>query len=536
MVEHMEEGEIYEEQTSFREQLATLTAQMKENLERTQAVERENALFKKENVALKGYESWRVNNHQQIYSLIGFNGEQKHLIGEVNLYVWEEGVNLQTKFIVVDCPSSYNAILGRPWYKWKKELLCLKEQSDSKWRLLVDGSSSYRGCGLGIVLTSPQGDVIQQAIKCDFKETNNKTEYEALLAGLDLTKEMNIKALEITSDSQLIFNQFNGTYQAKHLKMVTYLQTVKERLSSFTEISINQVPRIKNSHADALANLGSVIQAKSGVTVSVIDMQWPIVWKPQEEVKDVLQNISWMTPIISIWLMAHSRMIGVNLKRSEPRQQGECGNHSDSRSLSNKALTTSYYWPTMRADSLNCVLKCDKCQRFAQVSHMPSEKLHSTLAPWPFMKWGMDIVGKMSTTPGQRVFMLALTNYFTKWVEEEAFAKNFCKEWGIQLSFSTPRYPQANGQAEFTNKIVVNTLKKRLEKAKGMWADELLGVLWSYRTTAKTSTGETPFSLTFKIEAVIPAEIGIPTSRYEHLTYGQNWQSMNLKLDSLDDE
>ncbi|XP_030478239.1 uncharacterized protein LOC115695304 [Cannabis sativa] len=47
--------------------------------------------------------------------LIRFSGEQKHSIGEVNLHVWAKGVNLQTKFIVVDCPSSYNAILGRPW-------------------------------------------------------------------------------------------------------------------------------------------------------------------------------------------------------------------------------------------------------------------------------------------------------------------------------------------------------------------------------------------------------------------------------------
>uniref|UniRef100_A0A803QH24 Integrase catalytic domain-containing protein n=1 Tax=Cannabis sativa TaxID=3483 RepID=A0A803QH24_CANSA len=114
--------------------------------------------------------------------------------------------------------------------------------------------------------------------------------------------------------------------------------------------------------------------------------------------------------------------------------------------------------------------------------------------------------------------------------------QNFCREWGIQLSFSTPRYPQANGQAESTNKIVVNTLKKRLEKAKEMWADELPGVLRSYRTTAKTSTGETPFSLTFGTEAVIPAETGIPTSRYEHLTDDQNWKSMNLELDSLDEK
>ena len=228
----------------------------------------------------------------------------------------------------------------------------------------------------------------------------------------------------------------------------------------------------------------------------------------------------------------------------------------------------------MRADSYNFVQQCDKCQRFAQISHLPPEKLHSSLTPWPFMRWGMDIVGKMPTAPGQRVFMLALTDYFTKWVEVEAFAQvrdrevkhfiwkniicrfgipkeivtdngsqfisqyfqSFCAEWGIQLSFSTPRYPQANGQAESTNKTIVNTLKKRLEKAKGRWADELPGVLWSYRTTAKTSTGETPFALTYGTEAVIPAEIEIPTIRYEHSTDDRNQQTMNTELDLLDEK
>ncbi|KAL5580487.1 hypothetical protein UlMin_012929 [Ulmus minor] len=92
--------------------------------------------------------------------------------------------------------------------------------------------------------------------------------------------------------------------------------------------------------------------------------------------------------------------------------------------------------------------------------------------------------------------------------------QEFCKEWGIQLSFSTPHYPQANGQAESTNKTVINIIKRRLEKAKGLWADELPDVLWAYRTTAKTSTSETPFSLAYGTEAVIPVEYGIPSARY----------------------
>ena len=108
--------------------------------------------------------------------------------------------------------------------------------------------------------------------------------------------------------------------------------------------------------------------------------------------------------------------------------EGECRNHSGPRSLCNKALTTGYYWPTMRMNTYEFVKQCDKCQRFAQVSHMPPEKLHSTLIPWPFMKWGMDIVGKMLFAPVERVFMLAVTDYFTKWVEAEAFSRVRDKE------------------------------------------------------------------------------------------------------------
>ncbi|KAL5563279.1 hypothetical protein UlMin_033026 [Ulmus minor] len=52
---------------------------------------------------------------------------------------------------------------------------------------------------------------------------------------------------------------------------------------------------------------------------------------------------------------------------------GECGNHSSGRSLANRALTAGYYWPTIRSDSTSHVKRCDSCQRFASVSHLPPE-------------------------------------------------------------------------------------------------------------------------------------------------------------------
>ena len=55
----------------------------------------------------------------------------------------------------------------------------------------------------------------------------------------------------------------------------------------------------------------------------------------------------------------------------------------------------------------------------------------------------------------------------------------------------------------------MNGLKKRLDGGKGRWAEELLNVLWAYRTTRRRSTGETPFSLTYRAKAIILAEVNL---------------------------
>ena len=91
--------------------------------------------------------------------------------------------------------------------------------------------------------------------------------------------------------------------------------------------------------------------------------------------------------------------------------------------------------------------------------------------------------------------------------------KDFCAELHIKNLYSTPRYPQSNGQAEATNKTLLSALKKRLEKAKGKWVEELPSVLWAYRTTPGRPTGNTPFALAYGTDVVIPTEVGTPTAR-----------------------
>ena len=74
------------------------------------------------------------------------------------------------------------------------------------WTLHTDGASNIRGTGLGVVLKSPQGDNIAQAVRCEWDATNNEAEYEAMIFGLHLAIDVGIKDISVTCDSLLIVN------------------------------------------------------------------------------------------------------------------------------------------------------------------------------------------------------------------------------------------------------------------------------------------------------------------------------------------
>ena len=112
--------------------------------------------------------------------------------------------------------------------------------------------------------------------------------------------------------------------------------------------------------------------------------------------------------------------------------------------------------------------------------------------------------------------------------------RDFCQELKIKNLYSTPRYSQSNGQEEASNKTLLIALKKRLDSAKGKWVEELLGVIWAYRTTARKPTGISPFTLTYGIEAIIPTEIGLSTIRIV-TPESENAESIARDLDVSDE-
>ena len=87
--------------------------------------------------------------------------------------------------------------------------------------------------------------------------------------------------------------------------------------------------------------------------------------------------------------------------------------------------------------------------------------------------------------------------------------RDFCNQLVIKNAYSSPAHPQANGQVEVTSRSLLKLIKTWLEGVKGIWSDDLLNVLWAYRTTAWTPIGETPFRLAFWSKAVIPIKVGI---------------------------
>ncbi|GJY84916.1 reverse transcriptase domain-containing protein [Tanacetum coccineum] len=96
---------------------------------------------------------------------------------------------------------------------------------------------------------------------------------------------------------------------------------------------------------------------------------------------------------------------------------------------------------------------------------------------------------------------------------------------------TTVAHPQANGLVERANKPLMHGLKVRLGRERVGWVEELPNILWAHRTMLKTSNRETPFSVTYGSEAVIPAEIRMPTYQTIHFNEAQNEEEIRLNLD-----
>ncbi|GAB2285117.1 hypothetical protein Dimus_039694 [Dionaea muscipula] len=169
--------------------------------------------------------------------------------------------------------------------------------SSPKWTLYVDGSSAKTGGGAGLILTSPEGSVVEYALRFDFPVTNNEAEYEALIAGIKLAKELGARSIQLYSDSQLIVNQVKGDYNAEKPNMQQYCKLAQDLLRVFDSFEVTQVPRGQNTQADALSKLGSSPGLTFGKTVFVERLAKKSTELLPETLPIADSAPNWMTPI-----------------------------------------------------------------------------------------------------------------------------------------------------------------------------------------------------------------------------------------------
>src|SRR6266536_5294238 len=120
-----------------------------------------------------------------------------------------------------------------------------------------DGSRQLEGSGAGVILTSPHGDKFCYVLRFMFPCTNNAAENEALLHGLRMAKDMNLSRVRCFGDSDLVAQQFSGTWDSKDPLMAAYCQAVDAIAGHFKGYQVEHVDRRKNEAADALSRLGS---------------------------------------------------------------------------------------------------------------------------------------------------------------------------------------------------------------------------------------------------------------------------------------
>ena len=126
-----------------------------------------------------------------------------------------------------------------------------------RWTIQTDGSSVQGRGRVGVVITTPDGEILKCGVQLKFPATNNEAEYEGILTGLRLGKVLGVKNLLVQNDSKLVIRQIKGKYEAKEERMGKYLRLTKHLTQEFDKVEFVQVPRSQNMVADEILKLAS---------------------------------------------------------------------------------------------------------------------------------------------------------------------------------------------------------------------------------------------------------------------------------------
>ncbi|XP_059629569.1 uncharacterized protein LOC132272434 [Cornus florida] len=439
------------------------------------------------------------------------------------------------------------------------------------WILMFDGSSTADGAGAGIVIISPAGRKASFSFFLDFKCSNNQAEYEALIIGLEILIEMAFWPRGQNKEANSMAQAASG---------IRVPAGIEDQLIKITRRSLPSA-ELRNTMFDTW-------------TIDVEDLaddDWRIPFIMFLRNPNIKADRSIKRKAINFVLLdgdlyrkgLEDGLLLQCISKEESLQvmaevhEGSCGAHQAGIKMRWLIRRYGYYWPRMRKDCIDYSKGCQACQRHGPIQNVPAKELQPIIKLWPFRGWGLDLIGKINPPSSEgHHWVIVATDYFTKWVEAKAckavdqqtvinfMEQNIIHRFGIpetlisdnatvfratdvlqfghnmniHMSASTPYYAQANGQAESSNKILIEIIEKMIKDKPRRWHETLSEALWAYRNSKRTGTGVTPYMLTYGHDAVLPMEMKVKSARVafqNNLTPADYTQAMLVELEDLDE-
>ncbi|XP_075103421.1 uncharacterized protein LOC142178007 [Nicotiana tabacum] len=148
----------------------------------------------------------------------------------------------------------------------------IPENTNAK-KIFFDGAVKAKGVGIGAIPISPTGQHYPSIARLRFFCTNNTAEYEACIMGMNMADDLDVEELLIMGDSDLIIRQAQGEWEIRDIKLIPYMQHVKDLSKRLKFVEFKYIPRVHNELADTLATLASMLPYPGNVHIDPLEIQ-----------------------------------------------------------------------------------------------------------------------------------------------------------------------------------------------------------------------------------------------------------------------
>ncbi|XP_058202642.1 uncharacterized protein LOC131317077 [Rhododendron vialii] len=354
------------------------------------------------------------------------------------------------------CYVPQKAVKGQALADFLVDHLCLEvsnevgpgldamEVSVKPWKLLFDGSKTQEVSGCGVIIISPEGLKIELSFQFNFQCTNNQAEYEAVVIGLEILRELGAGTIEVIGDLSLVINHLAGTFKCYSKELAPYYMAAIQLVQDFDDVTVRHVPRRMNEEANSLAQastglklspgtlsravtvqkklLPSVRRRGLGLPAFIVEPLGPTIEDTEREGE--LRQSGWRDPIISFLKNSCTKvtkktrrraisylLIGDDLYKKSLEDdlllkcldgvetlrvmgevhEGVCGAHQSGVKMRWLIRRYGYYWPRILEDCIRYAKGCQACQAHGQVQHVPAANFQAVIKPWPFRGWAEAI-------------------------------------------------------------------------------------------------------------------------------------------------